>query len=316
MSIVLDFYPVITRELLNRIGFQASNYEFFYHIDGIKHDLSATTMESQAYRNEYLQITDERCEWVPDNYDLCFSRSYTINNPMFLFGENGVACEDAELGLALLWTSKSSNQRGVKVISGFKRIVDKPIHFEIEFSFPPAQMKGSINLQTILFLKSPGKARKNEMHLANSAGIILGSLDQSVIIIDGSGSVFPIVEVEEASQPLWWVSCDWNDPQVDTFEEENIKICLNKAHQNYNLLKLEDGLKGSPLLIEIIASAIQIIIHKVKDTGCWEEIVAGQNIEPGSIAHAVYYFINTFEWKTDSPENLALTIRKYFDVRV
>jgi hypothetical protein len=69
-------------------------------------------------------------------------------------------------------------------------------------------------------------------------------------------------------------------------------------------------------LIDIVASALQIIIQKVKESEYWSEIVSGQNIEQGSIAQAIQYFITTFDWKADSPENLALSIRKDFDSRL
>lgn len=316
MNIALNLFPTLSEQLTLKIGFLAYNYEFKYHVDGIARQLNGRPIEGQEHKNGYLQISDDRCEWTADSYDLSFKRTYTINNPLFLFGENGIACEGAELGLAILWTSKSSNQRGVKVIGGFKRKSAKSIEFNIDSAFPPGQLKGSISFQTILFLKTPGICKINEKHLANNAGMILGYLDEFIIIIDGNGSVFPIFEVSEASQPLWWVKCDWTDAQVDRFEEENVKICLNKANPNYSLLKLEDGIKDSPLLIDIIASALQIIIQKVKDEECWADIRSGKNFEQGSIAQAIHYFITTFNWDVYSPENLARTIRKDLDSRI
>lgn len=316
MSIELNFFPMITETMFDSIGFKATCYEFEYSYEGIKNKLEALPMDGQSHRNEYLQISDNKCEWVPDKHDLCFQRKYTIDNPKLLFGKYGIACENSELGIALLWTSKSSSQRGAKVISGFRQQMDKPVSFRIKASFPPGQLKGSISLQTIIYLKTPGTLKQSERHLANNPGTILGILDEYIIIIDGNGSVFPIVEVSLPSEPLWWVSCDWSDPLVDSFDEENVKIILNKAHPNYKFLKLEDGLKESPMLFDIIASAIQIIIQAVKGSDEWSDIVEGKNMELGSIGHAVNYFITTFKWDPYSPENLARSIRKDFDTRI
>jgi hypothetical protein len=314
MNIPLKLFPVVTQDIIDKIGFESSNYEFEYLNDGVRSRLNVEPVDSQSIIKEYL-INDDRCEWTAEQHDLCIRRKLVLNNPGLLFGENRIACKNTELGLALLWTSKTSNQRGVKIISGFK-YSNKRLFSELEYTFPSGHLRGSANLQIVLFIKTPGKPTQNEGYLANDSGIILGTLDESKILIDGNGSVFPIVEAYEVSQPLWWVTCDWNDPIDDSFDEENISICLNKAHVDFPLLKLDEGLKGSPMLLDIIADAIQIIIQKVKESGSWEAVIKGENLEPGSVAEAVHYFITTFNWDYSSPEKLALTIRRDFDSRI
>lgn len=313
MNIPLVFYPELTREMIDKIGFQAFDYELEYTNGAAKYSLKTSPVDSSSYIHEYL-IEDDKSEWTADQYDLCLKRQTVINKPEFLFGENGVACRNSELGLALMWTSKTSNQQGVEIISGFKYSPEK-LTADIEYVFPAGQLRGKVKFQTVLFLKTPGQRIEKEDHLANESGIILGSLDDYTIVIDGKGSVFPIVEVSEASQPLWWVECYWNDPMDDLFDDENVVVCLNKAHTNYPMLKLEDGLSGSPMLVDIIADAIQIIIQKAKESDSWEEVIKGKNMETGSIAKAIHYFIETFSLDYSSPEKLALTIRRDFDKR-
>jgi hypothetical protein len=310
MSIVLSFFPVLSDQLISRIGLISSEYIFKYDNEGYEHDL--TVKAAEGHNSSHLQLSDEKCEWIPDNHNLKIYRNYSISTPVFLFGKNGIARNDAELGLALMWTSKSSNQRGVEVIGTFDNSPGTK-DFAFKGEFYPGHLQGRITFQTVLFINKPGIGEIGESHLAKDSGIILGSLDEFTVIIEGSGSVFPIVEVKEPSQPLWWVVCDWTDPQSDLFEEENLRICLNKAHSNYKLLIAESGLSESPLLIEIVASSLHIIISKVMQSEYWEEIQRGENLEPGSIGQAIYYFLNTFNWETNSPENLALSIRKYFE---
>lgn len=314
MNTSFCLFPVLTEELLSKIGFQASNYFFEYTRGNSKRSLTAKPVDAEAYRNEYI-ISDEKSEWTADKYNLRIERNYEIYNPQALFGPHGVAPLKSELGLALIWTSKTSNQRGTWVISGFK-CSKKPLDMRMKQEFYVGQLRGVVKLQTVLYLKDPMWRNKNEFHLANNAGTILGILDEFTIIIDGKGSVFPIVETSEASQPLWWVRCDWSDPQEDSFDQENVAIYLNKAHKNYNLLDLDKGLTNSPVLVEIVASALQIIVQKVKEDNQWHEIVNGNNLLTGSIAMAVNYFINTFSWDFNSPEKLALTIRQDIEKRM
>ena len=93
-------------------------------------------------------------------------------------------------------------------------------------------------------------------------------------------------------------------------------MIFNQAHPNYRLLKIENGMNGSPFLSDVIASALQVIISKTIDTlGSVEALDNVDYASPGSILDAVHYFISTFGWDPHSPERLAETIRLDFDRR-
>lgn len=315
MSIPLTLFPVLSEELHIKVGFQAVQYTFSYHSDGVEYGLMTEILDSQV-RVDSLKVFDDRGLWTAAEYNLCLKRTFVLNNPFFLFGENGLAPKDAKIGLAVMWTSKSSNQRGTLLIDEFQLEPGKALDFTVDYSFASGLLKNSIKLQTIIYLKEPGTKQSNENHLANTSGIILGVLDETVVILDGNGSVFPIVEVKEPSKSLWWVECDWTDPLYDRFEEENVKIYLNISHPHHSFLNLEEEEMKSPLLTEIIANALQIIIYRAKESNYWDEIIKGKDFEPGSVAEAVYYFVNTFSLDVYSQENLAVSIRNYFDNRM
>lgn len=316
MNIFLSLFPVLTQDLFSKIGFLATPYEFEYNHEGIRNKLNSLPIDNHAQKYEFLQISDDKSIWLPDKHNLCFKRSYTLSNHSFLFGENGLVCDDAEIGVALIWSSKTSNQRGAINIFSFRKTENSALNFQLQSSFPQGFLKGTVNFQTIIYIKKPGVKKESENHLANQPGIILGTLDEYSIILEGNASVFPIVEVAEPAQPLWWVNCDWSDPLADSFNEENVRICLNSAHPNYRLLKIDKGIKESPILVEIIASALQVIIQKVRDSEYWNEVLNGENMEPGSVGQAVNYFISTFNWDPHSPEKLAYSIRSDFDGRI
>ncbi len=271
--------------------------------------------ESHGQTQSVIQLIDSNCQWHANSYDLCFRRKCIISNTSFLFGANGVVDDHSVLGIAVMWSSKkTSSQRGVFNICEITKKNDNRKAFDIEGSFPPGQLKGAILLETLVYMKDPGDIKTGAY--AKNSGTILGVLDVVTIIMDGNGSVFPIVEVKEPFQPLWYVVCSWSDPLVDAFDEDNVKLCINTANTSYNLLKLEEGLKESPFLKEILASAMQTIVLNVMTSNYWDEILKGENFEDGSIGQAINYFITTFGWETSSPERLALSIRKDFDARL
>lgn len=303
----ISFFPLLNSTLLNKIGYEASEYDLFYIYEEETRLLNSNSFEEKRSSSDFIKIIDEHGEWTPDKHELSYKKTITINNHRFLFGDNGVACDDAILGVAIGWTSKTSNQRGMEIV-GYFDFSEEYVNFEYEGIFLPGTIKGKITFEVVLFLAESGNPALNQSHLANKSGMILGSLDTVNVFIDGDGSMFPIVEVQEPSQPLWWVNCDWIDPTTDSFSEENVKICLNRSHASYRTM-FSNNVMNSPLLLEIVASSIAIILIKLKDGEYWQEILSKSNFEPGSIAQAAIYFIEVFDLEMDSPEKLALTLR-------
>jgi hypothetical protein len=309
MNLDINLYPIIDDELYEKIGFFCEDYEFYYKYNGDIRDLRG---ESDQLNRE-IKIVDDNCRWDPNLNNLFFYRHISLKNSTFLFGEGGIADLDAVLGVAVIWFSKTSKKRGVFKVGEIKA-TDNLCDFKAEGAFNPGELRGKVNFQTVVYLKKVVK--KNIGFYADSIGTILGTLDNTSIIIDGKGSVFPVVEVSEPSMPLWYVECNWEDPTIDGFDEDNVSICINKANKKYKLLDLEEKFLESPYLIEIIAGSLEIIINKLKMGEYWDEIIKGENLEDGSIGQAVYYFIKTFNWEHDGPDKLAISIRRDFENRM
>ena len=146
---------------------------------------------------------------------------------------------------------------------------------------------------------------------------ILGELEGKFVIrLDGVGSVFPVYEIHEPGQPLWYVKCDWDDPTYDLFSD-CVAININTAHKNYKYLDKTKRTFDEQLLKEIMASALGVIITKLKEQeNYWDVTTIGEDLQSGSVSEAINYFINTLEWDVSGPESLSLSIRKFFDQRM
>lgn len=312
MNYALVPFPVLTPDLEKRIGFSANEFIGYYLDGGVRKPLNVETEDFNGSSLSTLKITDDENQWHPESHNLSLERTVFIKSPSFLYGDNGIASADSELGIAFLWFSKDSNHRGV--------FDTKPIYLDqpnspikLSAKINSGLMKGSVFLRFVIYLRK--KSEEKSIRFANIEGTILGVLEESRLIFDGRGSTFPIVEVEEPGQPLWRVESKWIDPSEDRFED-TITVCINRSHADYPSLNMGLGLKKSPLLKEILASAMTTIVLKVVASPDWDAIRSSENFEPGSIAQAVNYFARTFEWDTATPENLALTIRKDFDSRL
>ncbi|SER70756.1 hypothetical protein [Salisediminibacterium halotolerans] len=311
MSIGINFFPEITDRLIQKTGVMHGSYSFSY-MKNRELDM-VTKYPDESRMGDLLFFEDPNYDWNPDDFNLKVSKPLTLNNPMFLFGKNGVAPEDAELAIGVIWTCKDINLRGAKEIISFTKSSNSPLNTEIELNFKRGTLKKELNLETIVYVKTPGHPSEDEMMLGNQSGLKLGKLDKKNIVIEGNGSEFPVVEVADPLKPLWWIDCSWTDPQEDAFEEENLKLCINRSHKNYTSVYNGKSINDSPVFIEIMASALEVIIQKTRESDTWEDIKRGEKNAPGSIGEAVYYFLSTFEWDVSSPERMSVSIRKYLE---
>ncbi|MEG0720149.1 MAG: hypothetical protein RR446_00045 [Lachnospiraceae bacterium] len=312
MAANFSLFPVINDELLGKLRYQTSPYELYYIRNDQEYILRAEEVESSITVHK---VIDDEGIWSPDDYSLCLRRRYSIRTYQCLFGENGIACKNATLGLALMWTSSDSKQRGVIPIGDIENS-SRDLEFLLNREFAEAQLRGIVEFSTVIYLKSAGTPLWDEGHLANDYGCLLGELDKFIIKLDGDGSVFPMYEINEPGQPLWYVKCEWDDPTYDQFSE-SVSININTAHKSYKYLDKTKRTFDDQLLKEIMSSALILIITKLKEqNNYWDATTTGEELQRGSVSEAIYYFINSLEWDVSSPEGMSLSIRKFFDQRM
>ena len=305
-------YPYISDEMKKKIRFQTRPYDFFYIDDnGDECLLETEPAELSATVNN---IVDDGI-WNQDDYQLGVKRVGRLSTISGLFGPEGIACRTASLGIAVIWTSADSKQRGAIPVTTFDCNSDS---VEIRFSktFQKAQLRGEVNLTTVVYLAASGTPEPDEMHLSNKPGSLLGELDSYTIKLDGNKSLFPVFEVSMKNQPLWFVKCDWTDATADSFEDY-VSININTAHKSYKYLDISQKTYNPQLMVEVMAAAISLVIEKVRlNTAEWEQIMNNEDLEPGSIGQAIYYFMETLDWEMDTPESVSLSARRFFDQRI
>lgn len=307
-------YPIMDDTMVSNLGYVADPVEFSYMDNYEEFPLKAENEEgfSQAIK---VKITDPRCTWDPETHNLSAYRKCRLTSPYALFGEGGICASTATLGIALRWISTQSDERGI-IPFGELTKRDSSSEYEVTASFDKGKLKGSLKLQTILYLKDAGTPTQSELYFAQQPGTVLGTLDSYEAYIDGNGSIFPISVVNEPGKPLWTVYYNESaDPLQDRFSDENVEIRLNEAHANYASLKIESSMVESPLFIEVLASALMVIVESAKDSigEDWDTVLIGEGFETGSIAEAIYYFVSKLGWDISSPSKLSVSIREFFE---
>lgn len=307
-------YPLLGSSHLQKIGYVADKAEFSYTEQFEDFPLQLE-LSSESAMSCTGKLSDPRCSWYPETHNLKFQKSCRITSAYCLFGEGGVAPSDAVIGLALRWISSKSDERGIIPFGEITRL-DSSSVFMAEGQFDRGKLKGSLKFQTVLYLKDSGRPKVSEMYFAQQPGTVLGVLDQAEFYIDGNGSIFPIVVIDAPGKPLWHVYYnDTVDAMQDQFSSENVEIRLNKAHPSYDALKIDTSMTESTLFVEVIASALMVIVESAKESlgEEWDTMLSGTGFESGSIAEAIYYFVSRLRWDINSPASLSASIREFFE---
>lgn len=245
--------------------------------------------------------------WDPNHDNLLIRRVYSINNSQVLFGDKGIISKESTLGIGAHIYSRSSNFQ--TTISIDKEIfpTDNVTEFVCQINFPAAKLTGEINIDLFFYLKSINEVIPM---FAVIPGTRLGIFDSFKIIMDGDGSIFPIVEVEKENAPLWNVVIKWTDILTDLFDTENVRIEINNKHKMYNNLYNQNR-PSTYLLVEILSNAIsQIIYQAIQEEQFIENTYNDENALPDSIYSVINYWISTFEVNINSLDSINYSLRK------
>jgi hypothetical protein len=299
-------YDEVMEELLN----VSTDLQFFYRDeDGSKQVLNLT--EDYEYKI-LLSNEDDSWDYVEKGFGL--SGNVILGSPTSLFGPTQLVNADAELGFALQWLSKQSSQRGVIPLATITSTMPNDVLIPIDYYFLKDKLFGEVHISLVVYLK---KASRNSMRgQAQLPGTILGKLVEWVVILDGSGSTFPIVIVNEPDKPLWYVDFNYSEPLVEPFDKEYIAIYLNKAHVAFPSIQKPKTKLDQALYVEFLAGALQLILQNLIECPDWQDIQDGRNCEEGSIGQVMHYFKTTLNWDFDTPEKLAMSLRKDLETRV
>jgi len=240
-----------------------------------------------------------------------------------IFGPLGVVSTDAEVLLALEWASADSCWRTLGPVHGLRHEAedeDEDVMLDIELD--PGTVRGSGFLSVQAFLGR--HAAEFVPGFAHQSGARLGLLAEPIeIVIDGDGSLFPVLEESLGAEgPLWELKTCWSDPQDEPFSSDYVALVLNNAHPHFEQLRDRRALniEQSPLMRQVFAAWLALVIAQVKeDMGAqFDTYLGAPDADEGiaSIADAVRSFIRLGDLKTGSLTELFISTQCWLDHRV
>lgn len=306
----LTSFPTISDELKGMIRYRSTSFTFSYQEGGEDHELVAEDNGSSV-----RPLVDEHHRWTPDSFGLRIGRTYRINSASFLFGEKGVACSDAELGLALVWKSSDSRQRSAVDLGAILNSNEEQT-YTLDKPFSEPRFRGRLELQTVIVVRKAGHPGENEEFLANIPGTILGVLDSFSVLFDGNGSMFPVSYGPNPGGLLWSVDCNFDDPTTAIFDADTVSINLNTSHGDYKYINMADKANFNPALLkEILADAVATIVDCARESSYWDDIRNGKS-EEGSVGEAIHYFLKVLDLDLDNPRLSSISMRTLFEQKL
>lgn len=299
----ISLFRRLDDKLLKQIGLTLpKKMECTYSLNG----------ETKAFKYDEggESISLDATGWNKETDAITICASYKIAHPHFLFGANGVACEDARIGIAILWKSKDSRQRGSVKIGSFSKEEGKN-YFCVEHKFEPLQFRGRLLLETVFYLEAAGNPRIEEQHLTNTPGSILGDPIEKVnLYFDGSGATFQYYETSNPGGPLWSVNCDFEDPLTENFHD-TVSIEINRSNPAYKYIDPTSPDYIPEMLKEILAEQMCIILLTIKEkaAGQWQNIMIGL-ADTDSVGYVARSLVNS-GIDLSSPSSCSESVRRY-----
>lgn len=300
----ISLYPVINPSFINEII--SVKYKFYYED---KHSKIYNLTHEQIDKKS-LKVNDPNEDWNYCDNGLYISVVTKILSLDKVFVDPKVACADAKIGYGIEWYSQESRQRGFKSIG----LIDKDTKDsdnEINIFLKHKDFKESVNFDIVFYIDTPGSADEKQKHFANEPGIILGSSRVFSLVLEGSGSIFPIMSIMDETKPLWEVKVEIDSIDEDPFTKDYVCIYLNKSHKDYKFIDKSTKDFNIYFLKEVLSSAVsQVVIDLLEKR---EEKNIDNNSEEGTIQRVLYYFQEKHKWNYASNMNISNSIKTYFD---
>lgn len=298
------FYPKLTDKLLENCGCSVTKYVFTYSYQGQDFGLLQKG-------NSTIRISDPREIWKIETEGLNFEKTVRIAYPNLLFGKDGVASSDAEIGICIIWTNKKLTQTGC-ILPETDVIIPQGRVCKFSYSFEPGMITGDLEFTVSAYIKKAANViRPDEEILMNEEGVSIGEIDSVILDFNSIYMEFPIEEYKSDKEPLWWVEfSQWEDPKTsDEFTKDNICLYLNPY---YSACPMTDGtIKNVDLLIDILATTYFMIFQRLSD----DDLRATRQdigLQSNSICSILHQFIEDCEEELhfETPERLLKSLQR------
>lgn len=310
MSNLFYLYPTLKEEHFEKARIITSDIRFYFNDErrvSVTGEVKKHEIMYDKDNMDYIELNDLSGVWDNLYDDLIIEQTIEIKEAKSLFGETGIVSDLTTIGVAILWYSRESRQRGSIQVGEFTK-EDVSIKYNLMSHFEKAQLTAKLDYSVVFYVKDIDP-HIGSTHFANEYGLILGRVFSTTIILEGDESTFPIVSIESKDKPLWSVKVGWSN--IDEPFRDSVTLRLNKSHKDYNLLNLEERKHfNEPLFKQILINTVAMIIDQALINNELDEILEAENLSVGSIGFLIRYYLETYEVNTESSLTIIESVMK------
>lgn len=301
----IPLYPTIDDGTI-----EAVKPRFTYSFSYLDDDGMEMNIPISVDRNKDISM-DSKSPFMRDYDDLHISLDANIECPKGFFGTGGVAPTGSQLGLAIECFSQKSRFKTTKIAEASIDGRNIPFHQTFSIVIPKRSVDSTLEINVLVFMRNKSEnVPDEEAFLNNQEGVILGFLDSKTVFMSGSGSLFPILNQPLSTNELWDLQMSYEDPATDQLVD-SVKLILNSTNKNYACVNPSCKEYCEPLIYEIVADAMTLLIVDLKDKGYLEDL--DQECEDGSILQEVKYLKNTVGIDVSDVKKLSSSLRSYLE---
>lgn len=277
-----------------------NNFEFTYN-DNLNNTIKSL---NPKILTDSTILKDSNHRWSPEFHNL-YVRKKIVSTNQTLYGVNGIAPTGSIIGVATVFKSSRSLQRGILhnvIIDNSNSTFD----FYMEYKFDVNQLRGDFTLETILYLnKSSSYISDEESHLNNIEGSILGVIYKHKFVLTGDSSLFPTKTIKSNRSALWEFKSGFS---VEDMIEEGLMLEINESHKNYPLFdyKNKETYNGEFVKEVMISIVFQLIIKHKDEYVKYNE----DEFQEGTIGSLIKFYIEAYNLDLSNNDKLYSQINR------
>ncbi len=304
----LMFYPTLTPEMIDASGIVVDKYRFSYMY-------GEQTFGLQQKGSTTIKLFDQSDIWKVETEGLILEKTVQVAYPILLKGKDGIACNNAELGICIIWTNKKLTQTGY-ILPCSDITTNQGRNCKFYHTFKPGVISGDLELSLVFYIKKKAdEIAHGEENLINEDGVTVGEIEHTVLDFNSIYMEFPIEEFKSETEPLWWVEfSEWEDPKtIDMFSKDSLCLYLNPYYEGCpapSASETGSSIKNFDLLVDILAQTYLLIFQRLSE----EDLRATKQdigLTNNSICSILHQFIEScyvdLHW--ESPEKLLKSLQ-------
>jgi hypothetical protein len=219
---------------------------------------------------------------------------------------------EALLAMGLGWHCSSTALRGCGPAYPIN-VADRPIEIAVFASIPGSAVAGAVELQGCLFLKDSTSSSRASPLSATLAGSLLWT-DEKTIVLEGTGSRFPVELADFSSMP--WLPSDagwyleWNAGAPEDLVLSSMRLLVNSS--NKLVAKAALAMTDGDPVTDVVLEAMYLDVGEQLICGLLgnpEFVSRREAFPPGTVGRHVSSLLRV-HFPADSADSLAQALKR------